>query len=263
MSPELRAAIDAALAAGRIQRRHFRRPVEIETKVDDTPVTRVDRASEAAIRKVLAPIIPGAAFVGEESYAGAGIDEMWGSVRSASPVWIVDPLDGTKKFVRGLPFFGPCVALQRDGDLALGVIHLPALRETLWAERGEGAYLNGKRIRVAEPTPLARAYVVIGNQSEFYRRPWRQALERLVGLVYHDPGFLDLYSYASLAAGRVDAVVMVGESPWDVAAARVILEEAGGRFTDFQGQPTIYSGTTIASGGPLHDELLPLLADCR
>lgn len=262
MSPELRAAIDAAVAAGRIQRRHFRRRLLVETKADDTPVTQVDRASEEAIRRVLAPVIVGAEFAGEESYTLDTPTDPWQRLRTASPVWIVDPLDGTKKFVRGLPFFGPCIALQRDGDLALGVMHLPGLRETLWAERGGGAFLNGTRIHVAEPPGLERAYVVLGNQAEFYRRSWDQPLERLTGSIYHDPGFLDLYSYAALAAGRLDAVVMVGEAPWDIAAARLILEEAGGRFTDFSGVSTIYSGTTLATAGPLHDELLPLLAAC-
>lgn len=263
MSPELRAAIDAARAAGRIQRRHFRHRLAIETKPDATPVTRVDRASEAAIRQVLAPVILGAEFAGEESYEVAEGTDPWGRLRASTPCWIVDPLDGTRKFVRGLPFFGPCIALQRDGDLVLGVMHLPALGETLWAERGAGAFLNGVEIHVAEPSALDRAYVVIGNQAEFLRRSWGQSLGRLTGSIYHDPGFLDLYSYASLAAGRLDAVVMVGEAPWDVAAARLILEEAGGRFTDFRGAATIYSGTTLATAGSLHDELLPLLAACR
>ena len=206
--------------------------------------------------------MPGAEFVGEETYSVQNPADPWGPLRKMSAVWIVDPLDGTKKFVRDLPFFGPCVALQRDGDLVVAAMQLPALRETLWAERGSGAFLNGHLIRVADPCPLDRAYVVVGNHLEFYRRGWGQALQRLAGSTYHDPGFLDVYSYAALAAGRVDAVVMVGEAPWDVAAPRLIVEEAGGRFTDFQGTATIHGGTTVATSGPIHEELLDLLRGC-
>lgn len=259
MGPELQAAIAAAQAAGRIQRRRFRRPQRVELKADDTPVTRADRESEAVIRRILEPVTPGCEFLGEETSPPA-----LSSPPSALVCrWIVDPLDGTKEFVRGLPFFGPCIALERDGELALGVIHLPALRETVWAERGSGAFLDGRPIRVSGEARIDRAYVVCGNEGEFHRRGWSAARGQLVRSTYHDPGFLDLYSYAALACGRVDAVVMVGEEPWDVAAARAIVEEAGGRFTDFRGSATIYGGTTLATNGPLHERLLPLLRECR
>ena len=261
MTPELRAAIMAAQAAGRIQRRRFRREHQIEMKADNTPVTMTDRDSQAAIRRVLQSEAPGYGFLSEEEP-----DALVAAARGPLPGvsrWIVDPLDGTKKFVRGLPFFGPSIALERDGELVLGVIHLPAFRETLWAERGGGAYSNGQPIRVSDHASLARAYVVLDNEVEFYRRGWSVALNGLVTAIYHNPGFLDLYSYAALASGRVDALIMVGEAPWDIAAARVIVEEAGGRLTDFQGQPTVYSGTTVATNGILHPTLVRMVEACR
>lgn len=254
MSPELEAAIAAAQAAGRLQRRRLGRHGSVESKEDDTPVTAADRDSEKLIRRMLGPVVRGCGFLGEESADTPGD----GRCR-----WIVDPLDGTKKFVRGLPFFGACIALERDGELALGVMHLPVLRETLWAERGEGAFLNGAPIQVSPESRLDRAYVVIGNEVAFYERGWGRPLQGLARSSYHNPGFLDLYSYACLAAGRVDAVVMVGEAPWDIAAARVIVEEAGGRMTDFTGAHTIYSGTNLATNGHLHEPLLDLLRPCR
>lgn len=258
-SVELRAAVRAAQAAGRFQRRHFRGELAVELKADDTPVTVIDRESEALIKRRLRRVAPTVGFIGEET---AETEAVQGPLRSGAR-WIVDPLDGTKKFVRGLPFFGPCIALERDGELVLGVMHLPALRETLWAERGSGAFLNGQPLRVSAGSDLNRAYVTFDNEIGFYQRGWTEPLRRLIHETYSNPGFLDLYSYALLAAGRVDAVVMNGESPWDIAAARVIIEEAGGRLTDFAGNPSVYSGTTLATNGALHPALMELLRDCR
>jgi len=250
VSPELEAALDAAGAAGRLQRRRFRKPGAVELKADDTPVTKADRDSEKLIRRKLFGVVPGAGFLAEES------DELVGE---GGARWIVDPLDGTKKFVRGLPFFGPCIALERDGVITLGVMHLPMLGETYWAERGQGAFLNGERISVSQQARLDRAYVVYSSEAEFYRRGWAKQLKELILGTYHNPGFLDLYSYASLAAGRVDAVIDVGDSPWDVAGAQVIIEEAGGRMTDFAGGAAIYAETTLATNGGVHADLLNLV----
>ncbi len=254
MSPELEAAIEAAREAGRLQLRRFRRRQAVEQKADDTPVTATDRESEALIRRRLEAAFPGCGFLGEEG----------GETATASAVrWIVDPLDGTKKYVRGLPFFGPCIALERDGELQLGVMYLPAMKELFWAERGAGAFLNGQPIAVSSTPTLDRAYVVRGNEMEFFGRGWNASIMAVAAATYHDPGFLDLYSYASLACGRIDAIVMVGEAPWDIAAASVIVEEAGGRLTDFQGRRTVNSGVSVTSNGLLHDALLALLRDCR
>jgi histidinol phosphatase-like enzyme (inositol monophosphatase family) len=254
LSPELEAAIRAAQQAGRLQMRRFRRAQAVEQKADDTPVTATDRESEALIRRQLEASFPDYGFLGEEEGETTGA----GAVR-----WIVDPLDGTKKYVRGLPFFGPCVALERDGKLQLGVMYLPALKEMLWAERGAGAFLNGEAVHVSSTASLDRAYVVRGYESEFFRRGWGPTIQRVASSTYHDPGFLDLYTYACLASGRIDAIVMVDEAPWDIAAASVIVEEAGGRLTDFQGERSVHHGTSVTSNGLLHDELLALLRDCR
>jgi histidinol phosphatase-like enzyme (inositol monophosphatase family) len=254
MSPELEAAIGAAEAAGRLQRHRFRRGHRVDLKPDDTPVTDVDRASESLIRQALALALPHAEFLGEESAS-----ESEAAAPSLSTRWIVDPLDGTKKFVRGLPFFGPCIALERDGELVLGVMHVPLLRETVWAERGAGTYCNGQRARVSEEADLTRAYLAYSSEAAFLHRGWAGILEEIVTGTYHNPGFLDLYSYVALATGRVDAVVNIGEAPWDIAAARIIVEEAGGRLTDFSGAPTVYGGTTLATNGHLHPALLKIL----
>jgi len=254
MSPELEAALAAARAAGRLQRRRLGRSGTVEMKSDDTPVTAADRDSERLIRKMLDGVVPGAGFLAEENEEVAGV---------AETQWIIDPLDGTKKFVRALPFFGPCVALEREGTIVLGVMHLPAMGETLWAERGRGAFRNGDPIRVSAQARPERAYVVYSSEVEFYRRGWAQSLQQLILGTYHHPGFLDLYSYASLACGRVDAVIDVGDSPWDIAAAQVIVEEAGGRLTDFIGASTVYTDTTLATNGALHEPLLEMLRECR
>ncbi|MEA2639199.1 MAG: histidinol-phosphatase [Chloroflexota bacterium] len=251
MSPELAAALAAARAAGAILRRYYRRIPPVETKADRTPVTVADREAEEAIRRVLEPAIPGAGFLGEET----GVTRPDAAIR-----WIVDPLDGTAKFIRKLPFFGPCIALEREGELILGVASLPMLGETFWAERGAGAFRNGRRIRVSAVDQLEHAYVVRGYERAFYERGLDGVLERLARMTYHNPGFLDLYSYLSIACGRVDAIVDHDEHLWDIAAHRVIIEEAGGRLTDFRGTPTIDADTTIASNGVLHEALLALVS---
>jgi myo-inositol-1(or 4)-monophosphatase len=199
-------------------------------------------------------VLPGCGFLAEESEEVEGT----GGAR-----WIVDPLDGTKKFVHDLPFFGPSIALEQGGAMSLGVIHVPMLWETVWAEQGRGAFRNGDRIRVSDQDRLDRAYVVYSSEVEFYRRGWSGALEGLIRGTYHNPGFLDVYSYVALASGRVDAIVNIGEAPWDIAAAQVIVEEAGGRLTNFTGTPGVYGGTCVASNGRLHDQLLDLLSSCR
>jgi fructose-1,6-bisphosphatase/inositol monophosphatase family enzyme len=230
MSAELDVAIEAARDAGRLQLRRFRKGQSVRTKADDTPVTKTDLESEARIRERLQVAFPSYGFLGEEG----GEVPTGGAAR-----WIVDPLDGTKKYVRGLPFFGPCIALERDGVLQLGVMYLPAMRELLWAERRSGAYLNSAPIHVSATDDLARAYVVRGNEPGFLRRGWPEAARAPALTAYHDPGFLDLYSYASLACGRIDGIIMVDEAPWDIAAAAVIIEEAGGRLTDFSGVASV------------------------
>src|SRR5262249_46327745 len=149
-----------------------------------TPVTATDRESEARIRGVLNARFPGKAFLGEESYHGSEPPRPL----ARGDRWIVDPLDGTKKFVRGLPFFGPCVALESDGQIQAGVIDLPALSETFWGERGGGAFRNGEAIRVSTQDRLDRAYVVYSNEPEFYRRGWGPSLEKLILGTYHNPG---------------------------------------------------------------------------
>jgi len=251
VSPELTAAIAAARAAGALQRRYFRRTPRVETKPDDTPVTAADRRSELVVRRILEAALPESGFLGEEG----------GALRpDASVRWIVDPLDGTAKFIRKLPFFGPCIALERAGELVLGVVYLPLFRELFWAEHGSGAFLNGQPIHVSAVAALDQAYVSHGYERDFFDRGMGATLTRLAHGVRHNPGFLDLYSYVSVACGRIDAVAMLNESPWDIAAHRVIVEEAGGRLTDFDGIPTITGTSTLATNGLLHEDLRRLIA---
>ncbi|OGG46493.1 MAG: hypothetical protein A3F84_21435 [Candidatus Handelsmanbacteria bacterium RIFCSPLOWO2_12_FULL_64_10] len=249
--------MSAARAAGRLQLAQFRRGVAVEMKTDGTPVTQVDRDSEALIRAALERTTPGFDFLGEESAPGGKVGP-----HASGSRWIVDPLDGTKKFVRGLPFFGPCIALERNGELVLGVMHVPAMNETIWAERGAGAFLNGEPARVSYESSFERASIVWHNDQEFHERGWASSLDPLRA-AHYNPGFLDLYTYLCLAMGRIDGVLMLGESPWDVAAAQVIIEEAGGQLTDFKGDRTVYQGQTVATNGLLQTVLLDVVKGCR
>ena len=251
-SPELRAALDAAEAAGRIIRSLYQSNVRVETKADHSPVTEADVQAEQAIRKVLTERFPAFGFHGEES----------GRHRTdADAVWLVDPLDGTKSFIRGCPFFSTQIALAREGRLVLGVSSAPLFDEIAWAEQGSGAYLNGHAIRVSEISELEQAFVSTGNLKTLARsaRGWK----RLAGLIERTSrirGYGDFLHYHLLARGSLDVVIESDVNILDIAALVVIVREAGGTFTDLEGEP-VGLGTTsvLASNGRLHPAALAML----
>lgn len=247
----LDAALEAARAAGAIALRYFRAGVPVTLKADQTPVTRADREAEAAIVERLRAAFPDVGFLGEEFGAQGGQGRRW----------IVDPIDGTKNFVRGIPFWATLVALEEDGEVTLGVVHAPATGEVYWAERGRGAWVDGAPLRVSGVPRLADAMLV--HSSLNFLRPPRGAywdgFVRLVDRTDRQRGFGDYFAYTFVLRGQAELMLEADIKPWDVAPFKVLFEEAGGRFTDFAGRPTIYSGTALASNGLVHDEALVLL----
>ena len=252
IEPNLRAyldvAIEAALVAGLIANRHFRDGVKIETKSDGTPVTAADREAERELRRLLAKAFPSHAILGEEEgETNAG----------ASHRWIIDPIDGTKSFVAGVPLWGVLVALEIRGDPVVGVIHMPALGETISAARGEGCSRDGWPCHVSDTTRVEDAIVVTTSPRQMRRdAPGYAALAERARL---ERGWSDCYAYALAASGRVDVAVDSKVKPWDLAAIVPIVEEAGGRITDWRGERTIHSGNVLITNGLLHDEVLAAL----
>jgi histidinol-phosphatase len=248
MSKELSAALDAARAAAEVIRGFYQRNVRIEVKADKTPVTEADVRSEEAIRELLTKRFPSHGFYGEET----GKSDM-----NAESVWLVDPIDGTKSFVRECPFFSTQIALMRGGRMVLGVSCAPAYDELAWAERGAGAFLNGKQIHVSKVASLDAAIVSSGNLKTLAASPAWPRFGGLIGRVSRIRGYGDFVHYHLLARGALDVVVESDVNILDIAALTVIVEEAGGTFTTLAGAPVGLDTTSVlASNSALHAPVL-------
>jgi len=251
-SAELKAAIEAAEAAARVIREHYQRNLTVITKADKSPVTEADVKAEEVIREVLSWHFPSFGFFGEETGQHA---------MGAESIWLVDPIDGTKSFVRECPFFSTQIALQRGGRMVLGVSSAPAYGEFAWAERGEGAWLGEQRIRVSGIDRIEAAIVSSGNLKTLASGPRWARYGELVRRVNRMRGYGDFVHYHLLARGALDGVIESDVNILDIAALTVIVEEAGGRFTDLDGAAVnLLTTTVLASNGALHDKLLKALA---
>jgi histidinol-phosphatase len=249
----LDAALEAARAAGAIALRYFRSGFEVTLKADQTPVTQADREAEGAIVARLRAAFPDVGVLGEE----------FGSAGAQGRRWIIDPIDGTKNFVRGIPYWATLIALEEDGEVTVGVVSAPATGDLLWAARGRGAFANGARLRVSAVTRLAEA-TLLHSSLNYVRqlepgRYWEGFL-RLVDRTERQRGFGDYFGYTFVLRGQAELMLEADVKPWDLAPFKVLFEEAGGRLTDFAGRPTIYSGTALASNGSLHAEALAALS---
>src|SRR5499427_9320203 len=250
-SAEMNAALDAARAAADVIRGFYQRNVKIEVKADKTPVTEADVRSEEVIRELLTRRFPSYGFYGEET----GKSDM-----DAESVWLVDPIDGTKSFVRECPFFSTQIALMRAGRFVLGVSCAPAYDELAWAERGTGAFLGGKRIHVSPVKALDGAIVSSGNLKTLAASPAWSRFGSLIGGVNRIRGYGDFVHYHLLARGALDVVIESDVNILDIAALTVLVREAGGTFTDLTGAP-LGLGTTsvLATNGALHAAMLAAL----
>jgi histidinol-phosphatase len=247
-SQELKAALDAAHAAAEVIRGFYQRNVKIEVKADKTPVTEADVRSEEAIRDLLMKRFPSYGFYGEETGKSA---------MNAESVWLVDPIDGTKSFVRECPFFSTQIALLRGGRFVLGVSMAPAYNELAWAESGGGAYLNGQPIRVSKVPALEAAIVSTGNLKTLAASPSWARFGSLIGGINRIRGYGDFVHYHLLARGALDVVLESDVNILDIAALTVIIEEAGGKFTDLTGAPIGLATThVLATNGLLHEAVL-------
>jgi histidinol-phosphatase len=232
----------------------------VSTKPDKTLVTQADTAIERAIRARIAAAHPDHGLVGEEYGVEAG---------EATSRWYIDPIDGTHNFVRGVPLFGTLLAVERDGELQAAVLSAPALRERWWARRGGGAWARSagddapRRITVSTVAEIGDAQVFYGSGEEIASSGRAPGFRALLGSVWRERGFGDFWGYALLAEGAAEAMVEVGLSSWDAAAPTVLVEEAGGRVSDFTGIRAIDAGTFVASNGVLHEEVLTRLRGQR
>ncbi|MDX1482108.1 MAG: inositol monophosphatase family protein [Woeseiaceae bacterium] len=247
-SPELRVALEASVVAADISRKHYRSNLTVTTKADRTPVTAADVDCEQAIRAIILEAFPQHGFFGEETGR---------SDADGDALWLVDPIDGTKGFVREYPFFSTQIALMEGGRLRLGVSNGVMFDEIAWAERGRGAWLNGQQLTVSDRHELDAGAVSTGNLRSLASTDGWQRLGDIVARADRIRGYGDFYHYHLLAAGKIEAVIESDVNILDIAALAVIVEEAGGRFTDLNGAAVDLETRSVLAANPrLHGKLL-------
>ncbi|HEX7916297.1 inositol monophosphatase family protein [Rudaea sp.] len=243
-------AWQAAQAAAEVIARHWRAGTEVEIKSDQTPVTIADREAEAAIKRVLREAFPDHAFYGEEE----------GREGDGDFLWLIDPIDGTRSFVRGYPMFSTQIALMHRGELVLGVSSASEFGELAWARKGGGAFLGGKSIRMADTSAFdAQTAISFGNVKTLSRSAGWNVLAGLIQRCGRTRGYGDFYQYHLLARGSLDLVIESDVNILDIAALAVIVREAGGTFTDLSGRELSLATTSVLAGTPaLHAQALQL-----
>ena len=240
-------AIAIATEAAEATLRWFRAAdLTVERKLDGTPVTAADREAEAIVRRRVAEAHPDDGILGEEEAETVG---------TSGRRWIVDPIDGTKAFARGVPLYTTLLAVEDEHGGAAGVIVVPALGESVWAGRGLGCFHDGRPCRVSDVSALSEAYLTTSSYSQ-WPEPALLAVRRS-GMAMRTWG--DGYGYLLVATGRMEVMVDHEVAPYDIAAMPVVLAEAGGRFTDLSGADGYGGGSGLATNGLLHDEMLSLL----
>ncbi|AIE84424.1 inositol monophosphatase family protein [Fimbriimonas ginsengisoli] len=255
MSPRLAFAVEAAYRAGRSTLAHFQAGVGVDLKADLSPVTVADRNAERMIRQAIAAVYPHDAILGEEE----------GGASDALDRWVIDPIDGTKSFVSGVPLYATLLSYEQDGQPILGVCYFPALGEMLYAERGQGCTLNGRPCRVSAKSDLPESVLACGGPKSMIKYGRWDGFATLSGQTLATRTWSDAYGHALVASGRIEAMVDPIVTRWDLSAIKILIEEAGGKFTDFRGGDPFTSAAAndleaVSSNGVLHEEILRAFA---
>lgn len=248
-------ALDAAWQAGRTTLAHFQTGLVAERKADNSPVTIGDRAAEEVLRRLIMERWPDHSLIGEEYGHTAGSDG------SEGYTWVIDPIDGTKSYVSGVPLYAVLLALVKDDEPLLGVMHFPGLNDMVYAARGRGCYWNGRPAKVSNVAKLSDAVLLTSDLNNFVPFNRQGAFQRLVDSTYIQRTWGDAYGYALVATGRAEIMLDPVMAVWDCGPLQVILEEAGGTFTDWEGTPTIFGGESIATNGLLFDEVMAIVRE--
>jgi histidinol-phosphatase len=252
MNPEWRnryeVAVTACRRAGLLALGYYDAKPTVEWKADQTPVTIADREGEQLLRSKLLETFPDDGFLGEESGERPG---------TSGFRWIIDPIDGTKNFVRGIPIWGTLVGLEYKGETIAGVVEAPALNQSFRALRGDGAYRGDRRIHVSDCSTLDLAVMICTTMT--LPDAIRKVMLKLGDRTQVIRGYGDFYGYMLVASGCAEVMAEYGVHPWDVAATRAIVEEAGGRFTAWDGSRSLNRPDTLATNGRLHDAALAVL----
>ncbi|MEA2736016.1 MAG: histidinol-phosphatase [Humisphaera sp.] len=249
----LNVAIDAAYAAGRRTLAYFNTRVAVETKADNTPVTCADREAEEMIRATISAHFPTHSILGEEGGIHDGSDTRYR--------WIIDPIDGTKSFICGVPLYGVLIGVEIAGSPQVGVCYLPALDEMLAAATGLGCKWNGRAARVSSTAKLSDA--VVSSTSIATALARSDAFEKIMARAKVTRGWGDCYGHVLAATGRIDVMIDPRMNPWDAAPFAAIYAEAGGHYTTWKGEPTIHGPDGVGTNAPLHREVIEILKNER
>ena len=245
-------ALDAAWQAGRVTLGHYQTGLAAERKADNSPVTLADRQAEQKLRDLITTAWPDHALIGEEYGHQPGRSD-------SGYTWIIDPIDGTKSFISGVPFYAVLLALVKDEQPLLGVMNFPALNEMVYARRGGGCFWNGRPARVSAVSRLTDAVLLASDLDTFARFNRQDAFQRLIDATYFQRTWGDAYGYALVATGRAEIMLDPVMAVWDCGPLQVILEEAGGTFTDWRGTPSIFGGEALATNGALFESVMELI----
>ncbi|MFO0936415.1 MAG: inositol monophosphatase family protein [Gemmataceae bacterium] len=243
-------AIEITQRAGNEARKIYDSTFTVEWKEDRSPVTVADRNAEKLIREAVAKSFPGDGFLGEEYGDQPG---------TTGYRWIIDPVDGTKSFVRKVPMWGTLVGLEYQDESIAGVVYMPNYGELWHALRGHGAYHHERRIRVSDVSDLSRSMITYSSINWFEKNGCKDQFLELMTKTDRQRGYGDFYGFCLVAQGSCEIMIDHGVHAWDVAAVKPIVEEAGGRFTNWSGTPTIHSPDVIATNGQVHKAVLEIV----
>ena len=241
-SKELVVAIDASYAAANLIRSYFKGNFIVDIKEDMTPVTEVDIKAENTIKEIIMNAFPDYGFYGEETCR---------ENKNSKYTWLVDPIDGTKGFVRGYPFFSTQIALMHHNEIILGVSNPPIFDEIIFAEKGKGAWMNNKQIHISNIKDIVSSTISTGNLKTIAQSENWKNLGKIVSKADRIRGYGDFYHYHLLASGKIDVVIESDVNILDVAALSLIIEESGGVFTDFQGKRSNLDTTSVIASNPI------------
>ncbi|HVR41319.1 MAG TPA: histidinol-phosphatase [Thermoanaerobaculia bacterium] len=247
MNADLSLALRLADAADAITMRHFRSAtLAVRTKIDMTPVSEADEETERALREIIARERPHDGIVGEE----------FGTSGSTARRWILDPIDGTKNYVRGIPVYATLIALEADGALVAGVVSAPALARRWWASRGDGAFCNDRRLHVSALATIAESHLSYDSIHDHDLAGNAEPFLQLARDCVRTRAFGDFWSHMLVAEGVIEIAIEPTVSIWDMAPVQLIVEEAGGKFTDLRGNARFDGGSALSTNGLVHDAVL-------
>jgi len=233
--------------SNKISLKYYKKTIKPEYKQDNSPVTIADKKCEKFLISSIKEKFPMHSFLAEES----GREE-----KSSDFKWIIDPIDGTKNFMRNFPFWGTLLALEYQGEVVMGIIALPAMKQILCAGKGLGCYLNGKKMKVSKVKDIDKSYFIYGGVEYILQQPYKNNFLELVGESYYDRGYGDCYGHTLVIEGKAEFMLDPHVSPYDVAPVKICVEEAGGLMTDLKGDRTIYQRGVLTSNGYMHEKIL-------